>query len=662
MFSWRRVAHGLLASVLALSVFGGATIANAATVIANASFDTDTIGWKAGTGTSLVRVTAPVHSGAGAARLQRISRAGSAAMVHTLTGMKAGEPCSATAWVLGPAGYRVSLKWMVMNGSTQVAASTRSITLNGTWQNIPAISLTMPATFTSADLRASVAKFPVGVSWYADDVTGSCGVPNRPPSAALTITPTTGAAPLEIQADGAGSSDPDGGALSYRFDFGDGTVVGPQSGSIAAHTYDVEGTYSVSLTVTDSGTLTSTASREVTIGNPQRDQVPTAVLTITPDGGAAPLSVVADAAGSADPEQGALSFAFDFGDGVTAGPQPEPVATHIFTTAGAHTVTLTVTDLGGLSATATQIVTVTGEVAAAGTAQLAGAGDVASGAPGSSAFANAMSTGDLMRSLLAQYPGLTPFTLGDNAYDNGSSSDYSVKYEPTWGSFRSITKPIPGNHEYNTPGATGYYGYFFGDQVTGNEYYAYDAGPYWRAYALNCVLACQAGSAQHQWLQDDLAAHPGRHYLAYVHAPRFTSGTSHGDDVTVSAVWGTLQAAGGELIVAGHNHHYERFAEMNAAGSLDPNGMRELVAGTGGRKLYPFNATPDVGSEFRNATHYGVLTLTLHPNSFDWQFLGSGRCQSGYGTAAIQMDCAEAKGAVLDSGSEVTDTTLLLTP
>ena len=662
MFSWRRVAHAALAAVLALFVLGGATVANAATGITNTGFETDTVGWSAGTGTALTRVVTPVHSGTGAARLQRTATTGTAAMVHTLTGMKAGDPCSATAWVLGPSGYRASLKWIALNGSKQVVARTRTITLNGAWQQIPAVTLTMPTTFTSADLRMSVAKLPAGLAWYADDVTGSCGAPDRPPTAALTVTPTSGTAPLEVSADGAGSSDPDGGALSYRFDFGDGTVVGPQSGSVAVHTYAAGGSYTVSLTVTDGGGLTSTATSAVTVQDPLSNQAPTAVLTVSPTTGSAPLSVVADATGSADPEQGGLSYTFDFGDGVSAGPQAEPVATHLFTTEGARTVTLTVTDDAGLSATATRTVTVTGEVAPLGAPQLAGAGDIAAGVPGSSSFVNSASTGDLMRALLARYPELIPFTLGDNAYDTGSPTDYSAKYEPTWGSFKSITRPIPGNHDYTTAEAAGYFGYFFGGQVAGNEYYAYDVGPYWRAYALNCVLACDAGSAQHAWLQSDLAANPGKHYLAYVHAPRYTSGVSHGDDASMSAVWATLQAAGGELLISGHNHQYERFAEMNSTGALDPNGMRELVAGMGGRKLYAFQATPHVGSEFRDATHYGVLTLSLGPNSFDWQFLASGRCQSGYGTAAVYVACAEAQGTVLDSGSEATDSTVLLTP
>jgi PKD repeat protein len=636
--------------------------AHAAPSIVNTGFETNTSGWKAGAGTSLTRVTTPVHSGTGAARVQRISATGYATMFQSLAGVTPGSACRATAWIQGPSGYRATLKWIALNGTTQVGAITRAVTLNGSWQQIPAANLTAPTGTTSAKLQMFVANLPVGVSWYGDDVTGSCSAANRAPTAALTVTPTGGPAPLAVTADGAGSSDPDGGALSYRFDFGDGTVVGPQAGGTAGHTYAAAGTYTVTLTVKDSGGLTAAVTQTVTVEGSGGERAPTAVLDVTPGSGTAPLTVSADAGGSADPQQGALEYTFDFGGGVVVGPGPDAVATQTYTAAGTHTVTVTVTDPEGLSDSAAATVTVTSSDGnPAGTPQLAGAGDIATGPAGSALFINAMSTGDLIRSLQAKHPGLTVFTTGDNAYEIGSPTNFATAYDPTWGSFKSITKPIPGNHEYGTAGAAGYYGYFFGGNVQGNEYYAYDVGPYWRAYALNCQIACGAGSAQQQWLRADLSAHPGRHYLGYVHPPRYTSG-SHSDYTGLSALWADLQAAGGEILLTGHNHHYERFAEMNATGGLDPTGMREIVVGSGGRKLYPFKATPHVGSEFRNATHYGVLTLTLHANSFEWQWLGSGRCQSGFGTAAIFSDCPEATGAVLDSGTEATDTILSATP
>lgn len=142
------------------------------------------------------------------------------------------------------------------------------------------------------------------------------------------------------------------------------------------------------------------------------------------------------------------------------------------------------------------------------------AGDIAgSSDPGNEEFVNALRTGDVVRSVGPTYA----LTLGDNAYD-GSPSDFQTMYDPTWGSFKAATRPTPGNHEYFGDNAVGYFGYFFGGQREGNEYYATTCGS-WRLYSLNCEIECGAGSAQLAWLQQDLAQHPGLHYLGYLHQP-----------------------------------------------------------------------------------------------------------------------------------------------
>src|SRR6185369_8056065 len=123
---------------------------------------------------------------------------------------------------------------------------------------------------------------------------------------------------------------------------------------------------------------------------------------------------------------------------------------------------------------------------------------------------------------------------------NGSASDYANYYDPTWGRQKAITKPVPGNHEYQTANASGYFGYFgaaAGDPTKG--YYAYDLGG-WRIYALNSNIARGAGSVQEQWLRADLAAHAGTACVAaYWHHPRFSAG-EHGNDTSVSALWQAL--------------------------------------------------------------------------------------------------------------------------
>jgi PKD repeat protein len=176
------------------------------------------------------------------------------------------------------------------------------------------------------------------------------------PVAALTVTPSTGKAPLNVTADASASTDPDGDIASYRFDFGDGTpTVGPQPGATAPHTYTSNGTYTVTVTVTDSGGRTSQATAQVTVTN---DQPPNAALSVTPSTGLVPLDVSADASASNDPDGTIVSYSFDFGDGSpVVGPQPGATASHTYATAGTYTVTVTVTDDAGVTAQATKDVT-----------------------------------------------------------------------------------------------------------------------------------------------------------------------------------------------------------------------------------------------------------------------------------------------------------------
>jgi acid phosphatase type 7 len=253
-----------------------------------------------------------------------------------------------------------------------------------------------------------------------------------------------------------------------------------------------------------------------------------------------------------------------------------------------------------------------------------GAGDIAGS--GSSQEATAK--------LLDGIPG-TVYTLGDNAYDSGTLTEYNTYYDPTWGRHKSRTKPAPGNHEYNTSGATGYYTYFgaaAGDPAKG--YYSYDLGN-WHIITINSEVAHTAGSAQEQWLVADLAASTKPCTLALWHKPRWTSGSNHAPDTSFDAMWQDLYNANADVVLAGHNHQYERFAPQNPSGQLDTaRGIREFVAGTGGRSHYTFG-TIQPNSEVRNSDTYGVLKLTLHSNSYDWQFVpeaGKTFTDSGTGT------------------------------
>ena len=239
--------------------------------------------------------------------------------------------------------------------------------------------------------------------------------------------------------------------------------------------------------------------------------------------------------------------------------------------------------------------------------------------------------------IVEKIPG-TVFTLGDNAYDSGTAEQFTACYAPTWGRFKDRTRPAPGNHDYRTTGAGAYFAYF-GKAAgeAGKGYYSYELGG-WHILVVNSncgeIGGCKKGSAQEQWVREDLAAHPAPCTLAMWHHPRFSS-AEHGDDPSMRDIWKDLYDAGAELVLSGHDHTYERFAPMDAVGNADPKrGMRQFVAGTGGRSLYKFVNVRDT-SEVRENQTYGVLKLTLHPDSYDWQFLaaegafkdeGSGKC------------------------------------
>ena len=215
-------------------------------------------------------------------------------------------------------------------------------------------------------------------------------------------------------------------------------------------------------------------------------------------------------------------------------------------------------------------------------------------------------------------------TLGDNQYPSGSLSDFQRMYDSTWGAYRDITFPVPGNHEYGTPGARGYFAYFgarAGEPDKG--YYSYDLGA-WHLVALNSecdkIGGCGDSDLQATWLRQDLADHPRKCVLAYWHHPRFSSGT-HGNSLDVDALWRILAAAGADLVLSGHDHDYERYVPMNPNGDAAPaKGVTQMVVGTGGASHYKFHS-PEPTSVVRITGRNGVLRLQLLPEAFAWQFL-----------------------------------------
>ena len=243
------------------------------------------------------------------------------------------------------------------------------------------------------------------------------------------------------------------------------------------------------------------------------------------------------------------------------------------------------------------------------------AGDIAY-CPSAAAASNAAATAAVLR----RAPGVPVLLLGDLAYLNGTPSEFRDCFDPTWGVEKPRLRPSPGNHEYNTLDATGYYAYF-GTQAgrTARGYYSFDIGD-WHIVSLNSNIDAQAGSAQELWLRDDLAKTARTCTLAYWHHPLFTS-SPRGYNAKMKDIWRALFESRATVILNGHEHNYERFAKQNADGVADPvNGIRQFIVGTGGIGMTPM-LTPVANSEVRNSLTFGALQLTLASNSYAWDFV-----------------------------------------
>jgi 3',5'-cyclic AMP phosphodiesterase CpdA len=242
---------------------------------------------------------------------------------------------------------------------------------------------------------------------------------------------------------------------------------------------------------------------------------------------------------------------------------------------------------------------------------------------------NSLRTGALLDSI-----GGLIFTLGDNAYFQGTRQQYRDCYDGTWGKHKGRTFPVPGNHEYESPGALPYYEYF-GEMVAGPHgqgYYSFEVGD-WHAIAINSNIAMSASSGQAAWLRADLAASRARCTIAYWHHPLFSSGPN-GDTQAVRELWRILYEANAEIVLSAHEHMYERFAPQDPDGRPDSTrGIRQFVVGTGGAFLsQPVTLHPN--SESRISS-FGILKLTLSSDRYQWEFIpvaggpidgGSGVC------------------------------------
>ena len=239
---------------------------------------------------------------------------------------------------------------------------------------------------------------------------------------------------------------------------------------------------------------------------------------------------------------------------------------------------------------------------------LIGAGDIA----------NCSSPGTALTAALLDVTNGTVFTAGDNAYMHGSYGDYMRCYEPHWGRHKERTLPVPGNHEYETAGAQGYFQYF-GARAgpPGLGYYSVTLGR-WLVLLLNSSADASATSSQVSWLKATLQQFPGACVAAIWHHPVVSSGPNGGSPEMFEA-WRVLHAAGADVVITGHEHLYERYAPLDGERQPAPRGMRQFVVGTGGTMLTRIHSVRP-GSQVQG-TVWGVLKLTLRPESYEWEFL-----------------------------------------
>lgn len=264
---------------------------------------------------------------------------------------------------------------------------------------------------------------------------------------------------------------------------------------------------------------------------------------------------------------------------------------------------------------------------ASGDALFIGAGDIAAGGR---QHQNAVETGNLIK----MFPTATVFTTGDNAYRNGTDAEFRANYDTAWGSFKERTRPSPGNHDYGIylrrprNNAIPYFNYFGANAGSpGSGYYSYNLGG-WHIVSLNS-MADQPGAPtmtdQVNWLKQDLEHNEKRCILAYWHHPLFSSGDEHGDQTndpgrSMQPLWNVLLDYKADVILNGHDHHYERFALQDASATATMNGIRQFIIGNGGGEKRGIG-TVKKNSEKRLAQVYGVLLMTLHSNSYEWNFI-----------------------------------------
>jgi predicted phosphodiesterase len=295
--------------------------------------------------------------------------------------------------------------------------------------------------------------------------------------------------------------------------------------------------------------------------------------------------------------------------------------------------------LGTLLASAPRLSTGT-----AGTTTIYAVGDIAGEGDGARRLAE--------RLALRNFDAL--LTLGDHAYETGSLAEFENLYEPTFGAFDDRVYPAPGNHDYETEAAAGYFTYF-GERARhfpDRAYYAFTLDG-WRIYSLNSEIGQGAPATDmYEWLRADLGQNPAACILAYWHKPVFTVGRKEHDEGAMSMVWSLLAAHGADIVLAGHDHNYQRWEPID--------GITSFVVGTGGRSRYPIERE-DERLAYATDDTYGALRLELAGGgarfayeSDDGEELDSGELGCGEQLAPGDRPATPMSVSVAGTGEQVT--------
>lgn len=601
----------VLPAILVVAGVGAMPAFARGNLLPNGGFENGLTGWYSSSAT--LSPTSTAHGGSAAAHVA--NNGGTSFTIaptpRPVSSVVAGDAYATSAWIRSSTpGHTVCLRIREWNGGTLRLSGRACGTSTTSWQLLQISGFAVSTSGDSLDVYLYESSAGAGDSFDVDDVAlaNGSGADTTPPDTTITSGPS--GTTTSTSAQFAFASTESGSSFRCALDGAAAASCSPpQSYSSLA-----DGSHTFSVAAVDAaGNLDPTpATRTWTISTADTTP-PDTTITSGPSG--TTTSTTAQFAFASTESGSSFTCALD---GAAAASCTSPQSYSVLA-AGSHTFSVAAVDPAGNQdqTPATWTWTV---AAPSGDPVLALAGDQhACEGPGASQTAGLLGT--LAFDAVA--------SLGDASGNTGSASEYANCYDPTWGTWKSITHPAIGNHDYGSgdPNGEGYFGYFGAAAgQPGQGYYSFDLGT-WHVVVLNSYCGkvtgggCGLGSAQVAWLKQDLAAHPVQCTLALWHHPLFTSSPQPGTSGSPAGLYKTLYNYGADLVVNAHVRMYERFAPQDPYGDLDlQRGLREIIVGTGGGALATYSSRA-ANSEAIDDSTWGVLLLTLHAGSYDWQFV-----------------------------------------